>query len=461
MIRAKFFARTALGLTLVAGAVTGSASPALAKDKAAASAPKYAPSKAFIPVYNATKNAIVAAEARADVVAARAQVTTAQAALKNAQGKTAQAAAKVQLDAAVVSAGNALAAEKAAVTQAAAAASNNDDKFMAGQLMLNVGTMASDLSMQRRGIQMEIDSGRVPAADIAKYQMVSGNIAMDLKDYAGARAAFQAAIAAGSPPAEGLISLADGYIRDNQAAAGVKVLQDAISKVGATAPEGWMRFGIATAYRAKLPNEATMFSNQLVTAYPTKDNWSLAIAVVRDLNQYQGLDQIDLLRLMDRTKSYSEERDYIEYIQAVTKRGMPGEALKVINTGLTSGLLKANDQFVTDAKREAQARVSADRASLPKQEADARASKATVLAVVAAADTLLSYDQPAKAEELYTIALAKPGVEAGRVNLRLAIAQIDQAKYAVALTNLAKVTDVRAPIAKLWSAYAAAKAAGK
>jgi tetratricopeptide (TPR) repeat protein len=199
----------------------------------------------------------------------------------------------------------------------------------------------------------------------------------------------------------------------------------------------------------------------LVALYPTKENWSLAIAVVRDLNGYQGLDQLDLLRLMQRTGSFSEERDYVEYVQAATKRGMPGEALKIIDAGVAAGMLKPNDQFVMDAKKESTARVGADRASLPAQERDARGPKGTSLTITAAADTFLSYDLPAKAEELYELALTKPGTDVSRIYLRLGIAQADQGKYADALANFAKVTDARAPIAMLWSAYAKAKAAGK
>ena len=45
--------------------------------------------------------------------------------------------------------------------------------------------------------------------------------------------------------------------------------------------------------------------------------------------------------------------------------------------------------------------------------------------------------------------------------IRLGIAQVDQGKYADAQANFAKVTDARAPIAQLWSAYAKNKIAGK
>lgn len=465
MIRAKFFTRTALGLALAAGVAAGSATPVLAKDKPATDQKgketKLAPSKAFIPVYLAAKNAVEAGGKRPEVVAARQTATDAQAAMRSAQGKKAQSDARARYDTAAAAVSPLLVAEKAAVEQTVAVAANLDDKYLSGQLMLALGSMALDPSTQRRGIQLQLDSGKIGAAEKPKYLMVLGNLAMDQKDYAGARASFQAASEAGAVPGDALISLADAYIKDNQTAAGLKVLQSAVVKSGAGAPEGWMRYGIATAYKAKLPIDAAMFSNELVSMYPTKENWSLAIAVVRDLNGYQGHDQLDLLRLMQRTDSYSEERDYVEYVQAATKRGMPGEALKIIEAGVAAGKLKPSDQFVIDAKKESSGRVGADRASLPTQERDARGPKGTALTITAAADTFLSYDMAAKAEELYGLALAKPGVDATRVYLRLGIAQTDQGKYAEAQASLAKVTDARAPIAQLWSAYAKAKMAGK
>ena len=464
MLRAKFFARTALGLALAMGVTAGTASPVWAKDKpkdAPKEAPKLAPSKAFIPAYVAAKSALEAAAKRPDVMAARQTATDAQAAAKSAQGKAAKTAAQAKADAAVAAVGPLLAAEKAAVDKSTATATNADDKFLAGQLELSLGTLAMDLRMQRTGVQMQLDSGKVGAADKPKYLMVMGNLSMDLKEYAVARTAFQAASDAGAAPGEALINLADAFIKDNQTAAGLKVLQDAVVKSGASAPEGWMKYGVASAYKAKLPVDASMFANELVALYPTKGNWALAIAVVRDLNGFQGHDQIALLRLMQRTGSFSEERDYVEYIQALSKRGLPGEALKIIDQGVAAGLLKANDQFVLDARKEATGRVASDRTSLPGQEREARGAAASAATVTAAADTFLSYDQPAKAEELYKLALAKPGVETGRVNLQLGIAQSDQGKYADAQASFAKVTDTRSAIAQLWSSYAKAKAAGK
>lgn len=463
MMRAKFFARTALGLALAMGIAAGATSPVMAKDKPkdAPKEVKLAPSKLFIPVYQAAKTAMDAAAKRPDVIAAHQVATTALTALNNAQGKAAKAAAQAKYDAAVAAIAPLLAGEKAAVDKTVATATNTDDKFLAGQMQLSYGTLAMDAGVQRQGIQAQLDTGRIDAVNKPKYLMVMGNLAMEQKDYASTRAAFQAASDAGATPGEALINLADAFIKDNQTAAGLKVLQQAVVKTGAGAPEGWMRYGIASAYRAKMPTEAAMFANELVATYPSKENWALAIAVVRDLNGYQGHDQIALLRLMQRTGSFSEERDYVEYIQALSKRGLPGEALKIIDQGVAAGLLKTGDEFVRDARKEATTRVALDRNSLPGQEREARGAAASATTITAAADTFLSYDQPAKAEELYRLALAKPGVETARVNLQLGIAQSDQGKYADAQASFAKVTDTRAPIALLWSSYAKAKAAGK
>ena len=78
--------------------------------------------------------------------------------------------------------------------------------------------------------------------------------------------------------------------------------------------------------------------------------------------------------------------------------------------------------------------------------------------MVAAGDAFISYDDPAKAEAFYQIAMTKPGVDMGRVLTRLGIAQADQGKYADAQATFAKVEGVRKPIAQLWLIYVTQKA---
>ncbi len=244
---------------------------------------------------------------------------------------------------------------------------------------------------------------------------------------------------------------------------GLTVLKQAIDYRNTTpnkAPAGWYRRGLGAAYKAQLLDKAAEFAMGLVQAYPTKDNWAGAITVVREIGKFPAQESLDLMRLMGRTNSYAEERDYIEYIQAADARRLPGEVLKVIEAGVASGKLRANEMFVSEARTIASGRIAADRASLPGLEREARAANATGVTVSGAADAFLSYGDAAKAEALYTIALAKPGADQARVLTRLGIAQLDQGNLAGAQATFARVpTGPRKPIAQLWGLYAAQKAA--
>jgi broad specificity phosphatase PhoE len=310
---------------------------------------------------------------------------------------------------------------------------------------------------------MMIDSGKAPPENLPQLQFFLGQTSYDQKDLAGAQRSLEAAIAGGYRQNDVEALLAQSYISDNKIPQGLAVLRRAIdAKVaaGAKAPENWYRAGLGAAYRGKLPDQAAYFSSALVRQYPTAQNWAGAITVLRDTANYQPSELIDLLRLMGRTNSYAEERDYIEYIRAADPRRYPGEVLDVIAAGTASGKLKPTNVTVVDAKDVANRAVGTDKASLPAMERDARAASASATRVVATGDTFLSYGQPDKAIEFYTLAQSKPGVDLPLVLTRLGIAQVDKGDYAGAQATFAKVAGPRKPLAELWSIYAAQKAAG-
>ncbi len=459
MVRATFLTRSALGMALALGVAAGGlALPAAAKEKKP-EAPKIAPSKAFIPPYVAAKDGVDKAGKRQDVLDAQAAVKAADNAYRSASGKKARDEARAKYDASVAALGTLLQPEKDLLEKAFAVATTPDDKFIAGQLSLALGQVAFDKSMQRRGLQSMVGSGKLSPADNAKFQFYIGGLSYDMREYPAARTAFQAAIAGGYTEGgvDGL--LADAYFNDNMPNEGLKVLDDAITKRGAAAPEDWIRKGIVVSYKAKMPAQAIKFSTQLVEGYPTQENWALALSVVRDMSTFQNQEQIDLLRLMGRTNSFSEARDYIEYIQAADPRRLPAEALKIVNMGVAAGKLQMSDPFVIDAKAISTARIAEDKASLVAMERDARGANATAATAMAAGDAFLSHDNAVKAEEMYKIALTRPGVDAPRVLTRLGIVQIDQGRFAEARETFAKVTGARVPIAQLWSAFAKSKLA--
>lgn len=460
--RSRQSVRLALGAAFalgMAGAAPVAVLPALVAQKPAP-APKIQLSKSFQPLYANMAKAVETAKARADVVAARANVATAQSALQQARG-AARTQAQANYDAAVAALGGLLSAEKTQLDALFTSASAPDDSYGAGTLAISLGDLMKDTRTQRRGLEAMLGSGKVAPADAPRLQYFLGQFAFDMKDYAAARTALQAAISGGftDNDIDGL--LAEAYFAENQSAQGLAVLKQAIDRRNATtnkAPAGWYRRGLGIAYKAQLLDQAIAYSMGLVQAYPTNENWAGAITVVREIGKFAPQETLDLMRLMGRTNSYAEERDYVEYIQAADARRLPGEVMQVIEAGTAAGKLRANDQFVAEARTIASSRIAPDRASLPALERDARAPNATVATISGAADAFLSYGETAKAEELYGIALTKPGADTPRLLNRLGIAQFDQGKYADAQASFAKVTGSRQSIAQLWALYAAMKA---
>lgn len=444
--------RRALTLALVTGTagLALNAAPAAAKDKAPSGAPKITLSPKFQPVYVPFAKTLEADKTRPDIVAAQSKV---KAATDDASQKAAQAAL-----------GALVAAEKAQLPTVVAAAVTPDDRLVAGQLELELGGIALDPQLQRQALQDMMATGRSDPANTGKFQFYIGNFAREVGDYPGAIAGFQAAIAAGYTENQVEVLLADSFLKNKQIDKGLPALQHAIDvqkASGQPVPVTWYRSGVVAAYNAKLVAPTLSFGAGLIQEEPTKQNWALLLEVVQRVASYPAQEELDLLRLMGRTKSYAQKADYLEYIQAADARRLPGEVLDVIAAGEASGMLSASDPSVAEAKTIASGRVTADRASLPSLERDARAPGANAATTLAAGDAALSYGQAADALAIYKIALDKPGIDTSRVLTRMGIAQIDTQDYAGAQATFAKITGPRQPLGQLWSIYAAQKAAGK
>lgn len=403
----------------------------------------------------------------ATAVGLGAVATPAYAAKKKEETKTAKADYSKPFVAAYQPLATALKAEgdltplKAQVDGLVAAASTADDKMAAGQFVYQVGEKTGDMALQRRGLDLMLDSGRFTGQDYAKNLFAAASLAYNAKDWATAQRRGQQAIDAGYT-GDAELMLAETYFAQNQVPQGLTSLDTAIAKKVAAnqpVPEAWLKRGLAQAYQADLQPQAYKYSGMYAQYYPSTNSWGDAIAIQRNMGRYEGADLLDIMRLGQRTKSLRAERDYLDYIDAADARRLPGETQRIIEEGLAAGKLRANSTLVMEAKSTASGRVKTDMADLPKIERDARAASATAATVAVAGDIFLSYQQPAKAEEFYKIALSKPGVDTARVLTRLGIAQADQGKKAEAAATFAKVQGARQAIAQLWAIYAAQAAA--
>lgn len=374
-----------------------------------------------------------------------------------AQTPEARSAAAAQVDAGLGGADAKLAA-------AVAAATTPLDKLKAGELTRNIGVLKGDIPLQHKGLVGMIDSGAAQPQTLGQLQWLAGVTAYQSADYAGVIRYLKPAFDSGYRDQQGMIDklLADAYKRTNNSGAALQMATDEIAKAkaaGVKPSDTALRTALQAAYDSKQAVAATDLAAQLAENYPTTESWKSAFLVTRAITPLQAQESLDLGRLMLRTGSLNARADYLAYIQDANPRRLPGETMKVIDKAVAAGALTTGD--VAEYRAIAKEGVAADQRSLPSYEKDARVPSAGFSVINGAADTLLSYEQPAKAEELYKLALAKaPAAEKDRVLTRLGIAQVDQGKYADAQATFAQVTTGgRAAVAKLWIAYAKTKAA--
>lgn len=444
MARKFLISRIALAVAMTGG-IAAAAAPTMvaAKEKAPAKATF---SKEYAAVAAPVDKAIADSKANAAVQAASQK---AQAAKTDAE----KAAAKAEVDAAM---GGVLAQLQAAEAQA----TQPFDKLKQGEMTRNVGVLMNDPAMQHKGLVMMLDSGQTSPESLGQIQYLAGVTAYQSGKYDVAARYLQQSFDGGYRDTQNMIQplLADSYKRSNNPQAALAMVQKELeaAKASGTKPsETSIRSALQASYDAKQLAPSTEYAAMLAQYYPSPASWNISTSIVRQLASLQNAENLDLMRLMNVTGAMKDKRDYLEYLQNVDPRAFPGEAVKIMDQGLAKNLLTQAD--VPDRGNSA-GRVAADKASLPATERDALKPAATAAQVTGAGDVFLSYEDYPKAETLYKAALAKSGVDANKANLRLGMAQAMQGKAADAQATLAKVTGTRAPVAKLWAAYAASKA---
>ena len=368
------------------------------------------------------------------------------------------------------------AAVPALVPALLATVQSDDEKSVAGRVLLNTGINLKDNDMQLRGIEMLIDSGKTGETPVGQLQFVRYQLYNDRGDVDNARLALEGAIAAGYTTqatmadgstrtlgtAEMQRMIAELYFNADRVPEGIAYvsgLLDGYASSGEKPPENLIRAALAQAYAKNMGAESARYVAMLAQNYPSPTIWGDAVIITLNSQEYAKPDALDLLRLSRRMNVYNDTRILGEYVELLDSRRYPGEVLAAIDGGFALSNIDKSDPYLVEVRRDAASRVDADRRGLDALVSDARKSGATLKTLVVAGDTMLSYDRPAEAEEFYTRALGMSGVETPVVLTRLGIAQYDQGNYSAAVDTFRKVEGARRDIANLWALYSAQKGA--
>lgn len=364
----------------------------------------------------------------------------------------------------VVAAQTALEAEEGPVDTAALQAQleggvpliqNQDDRFILGQLMLQLaakmqeqgGAAEQVQAVQLQGIRMSLDSNRVALDRRATFWLALGNAANSAGDNAGAIEAYQNVLRYDPTNADALIQTALAHFNSDNHAAGYDSASRAFETLraaGQEIPSSWHTVPFRAAYQTSDVPRVVEFGTALLASHPSPQNWNEVLRVYQTAGRLEDQPNLDLLRLMRATNGL-DANSINEYVRLAAQRGLPREAQQVYEASIAGGAIPPNQEIASELT----ANVAADQGGLAESEAAARNAAAGRIALNTA-DAYASYGETTKALELYDLALEKGGVDAGTVNLRkgallYSMGQADQARAA-----FEAVTGDRAPHAAFW-----------
>jgi hypothetical protein len=338
-------------------------------------------------------------------------------------------------------------------------AATTEDKYIQAQFKLQLGLLKSDRPMQLAAVDAMIDSGIMPAVDAERFNFFSGEAAYFAKDYAKAISRLTAAKAAGSKAANLDLLIVDSHLKlgqlDTALAVGKSAIAAEVAAGKVPSDEYFVRLARALT-EAKRRDDLLDMLAMRVDHYPTPAIWRNTLLIYM-----RGADKettLDTLRLMRSVGGMSEKAEVLEYAALATEGGLPGEVLKVIDEAKAKGIVPDTDAKFKEIYDAQKARTVGDKAAL-----DADAAKGMALPSArrarSTADALFGYGDYAQAAALYQVALDKGDVEPDIVKLRLGVSQLLSGNGDAAKATLAGVGGTRQRLAGLWLTHMANQAA--
>ena len=342
---------------------------------------------------------------------------------------------------------------------AKAAIVTDEDKFMVGRVGYQIYQKNKDMALFSEVVDLMLTSGKASPDAQKQLYFAQGQVAYNKKDFPRAMTAFKAAEAAGNDDPDLVPLIVESTAQSGQTLQALNTLNEEVAKrtsAGKPVPTEWYQRGLSIGYKAK-PNPAEQaqinattleLAKKWVAADPQPRNWNAALAIYSQQYKLATEDRVEVLRLLRAANAMQGDADYRELADDVYLR-FPNEALSVLQEGNSKGIVNLTKGDAADVIGIVKGKVAADKASLPAADKAARAA-ATGKAALSTADAYVGYGDYAKAIDLYKVALAKGGVDAGTVNLHMGWAQALSGDSAGAKTTFAAVTGSKKPIADFW-----------
>jgi hypothetical protein len=353
------------------------------------------------------------------------------------------------------------AAAKAEFPKVVAAIGNDDDRYEAGILAINIGAPLKDLAFQEQGIDLLIASATTPADLKREYTFRKGAIGYDGKRFADAEKYMIDAYNLGHRDNNIEFLISNAMSQQGKDADAISWISKAIAAskaAGAMNKIYVLRAAILSA-KAKNYAGAANFYKDLIIAENNPDYWHDALAFFDRSREFNPEETLDIMRLMRATDGIRFQQEYAAYLDSLSYIGVryPAEAVSLLDEGFAKGLISRNNVTFSERYNEAKARLAEDTRTLAGTIAPAKASPRGMLASLTG-DSFFSHKNYKTAKELYESALSKApvldkdgGDQTDRTRFRLAMSKTMLGDYAGAKADFAMINGAnRKAIAEYW-----------
>lgn len=356
------------------------------------------------------------------------------------------------------------AAAKVEFPKVLAAIANDDDRYEAGILAVNIGVTVKDAALQDQGIDLLLASASTPVEMKQGYTFRKGAIAYDGKKFADAEKYMIDAYNLGHRANNIEFLISNAMSQQNKDAEAVAWIGKAIaaSKASGQVNKAYVVRAANLSAKAKDYAGAANFYKELVRAENNADYWHDAIAFFNRSLDSNPEETLDLMRLMRATNGLRFQQEYAAYLDSLSYVGVryPAEAVSVLDEGFAKGVISRNNVTFSERYNEAKGRLAEDTRTLAGTVAPAKASPKGMLATLTG-DSFFSHKDYQTAKDLYETALSKGpvldkdgGNQTDRTRFRLAMSKAMLGDYAGAKADFAQITGAnRKAIAEYWVMY--------
>lgn len=315
---------------------------------------------------------------------------------------------------------------KAKLDAASALVKIPQERLAVEQLRVSYAANAGDSAALIAAVDAMVATKLMTSADLKPYKAAIPDAYGKLGDTAKSLAASKAFLEEYGGTHEQYYALARDFLKANDTASAITFANKAIDMAkagGAKSPEPYYKLLMLAHKQANDMDKYYATEELAVADYPNEGYWRELIARVQNMPGYGPTTRLDMFRTLDAAKvKLSKDEKNIAASEAL-KRGLPNEALQILEPAIASGELAGNAEAEKNLK-DAKQLGAEDKVNLAK-DTPGIVSKGTAVAIAKTGEAYLSYGDNAKAIELIEKALDKglTGEEGDIAKLHVGIAQ--------------------------------------